>query len=67
MGGRLLTGLEACRTRDANFGVWWILGEWDEADVGVEVRLNGPGDSEHRVEDVLLLAPKLIAGGGGRS
>ena len=33
-------------------------------DVGVDVRLKGPGDSEWRVDELLLLAAKLGVGGG---
>lgn len=40
-----------------------MLGEYEETDVGVEVRLNDPGDSDRRVEEPLLFA-KLGASGG---
>lgn len=31
-------------------------GEWDDAEVGVDVRLKAPGDTEQRVDATLLLA-----------
>lgn len=40
-----------------------IPGEYEEIEVGVDVRLNDPGDSDRRVDEPLLLA-KLGASGG---
>ena len=40
-----------------------IPGECEDTDVGVDVLLNGPGDSEYRVEAVLLRAAKFGVGG----
>ena len=52
-GGRLRVGLVACRDlRGALTGVP-IPGDCDDIEVGVEVRLKAPGDSERRVDELL--------------
>ena len=46
IGGRLRKGL-SCLGLDADFeGAKTIPGEWEDIEVGVEVLLKGPGDSE---------------------
>lgn len=62
-GGRLRVGL-VCRGRSGDLVVAGIPGEYEEIDVGVEVRLNEPGDSDRRVIDEPLLFAKLGASGG---
>ena len=61
-GGRLLVGLDCLGLRGDLLGRD-MLGEYDDIEVGVEVRLKEPGDSERRVEEPLLCA-KLGVGGG---
>lgn len=61
-GGRLRIGLD-CRVFRGDWAGRDILGEYEDIDVGVDVRLSEPGDSERRVEEPLLWA-KLGVGGG---
>jgi hypothetical protein len=42
---------------------WVIPGEYEDNDVGVDVRLQGPGESEYRVDGLLTEAE--MAGVGG--
>ena len=51
-GGRLLVGLVVLARKGALMGVG-TPGDWDDIEVGVDVRLNAPGDSERRVEEPL--------------
>lgn len=51
-GGRLRVGLN-CLGRGTALGTKRNAGECEDIDVGVEVRLKGPGDSEQRVEGLL--------------
>lgn len=51
-GGRLRVGLD-CLGLGAAFGTKRNAGECEDIEVGVEVRLKGPGDSEQRVEGLL--------------
>ena len=51
-GGQLRVGL-SCLGLATGFETKRNAGEWEDIDVGVEVRLNGPGDSEQRVEGLL--------------
>lgn len=52
-GGRLRVGL-GCLVLGPTFDPRSRAGEWEDIEVGVEVRLKGPGDSEHRVEGLLV-------------
>ena len=61
-GGRLRVGL-TCLSRIGDLAESGMPGECDDIDVGVDVRLNAPGDSERRVDEPLLCA-KLGVGGG---
>lgn len=61
IGGRLRVGLD-CLTPRGDFAGRGMPGEWDDMEVGVEVLLKPPGDSDRRVEDPLLCA-KLAVGG----
>jgi hypothetical protein len=60
-GGRLRVGLSAVGRAPA-LGACSTAGEYDEAEVGVDVRLKGPGDSERRVEALLLRAKPGVGG-----
>lgn len=60
-GGRLRVGL-VCLLNGVLAGVP-MPGDADDMDVGVEVRLKAPGDSERRVEEPLSWA-KVGVGGG---
>ena len=60
-GGRLLVGL-VCRRRGTLIGVP-TPGEWEDMDVGVEVRLKFPGDSDRRVDEPLSWANAEESGG----
>jgi hypothetical protein len=62
-GGRLLVGLTDCLRVGTFFGPCSIPGECEEAEVGVEVLLKGPGDSDNRVEALLLCAVNGVGGG----
>lgn len=62
-GGRLRVGL-VCRGRRGDLVMTGIPGEYEEIEVGVDVRLNAPGDSDLRVVDEPLLFAKLGANGG---
>ena len=61
-GGRLRVGL-TCLTLIGDFAGRGIPGEYEDMDVGVDVRLKALGDSERRVDEPLLCA-KLDVGGG---
>lgn len=61
-GGRLRVGLVVLGLKGAFKGVG-TPGDWDDIDVGVEVRLNAPGDSDRRVEEPLSW-PWVGVGGG---
>ena len=50
--------------RSGDLVVTGIPGEYDEMDVGVDVRLKDPGESDRRVVDDPLLFAKLGASGG---
>jgi len=52
MGGRLLVGLDILVLGIVLTGVG-TPGDCDDIDVGVEVRLKAPGDSERRVDEPL--------------
>ena len=60
-GGRLRVGLSCFLLIEAFIGVD-TPGDWDDIDVGVEVLLKAPGDSERRVDDPL--SAKVGVGGG---
>lgn len=65
---RLVTGgreLTAGLSLGVNLEGEMTPGEWDDAEVGVDVRLKAPGDTEQRVEATLLLAALLWVGGLG--
>ena len=62
-GGRLCAELIGGLILDTNLGGYVIPGECEEMDVGVDVLLKGPGDSEARVEALLLRAASPAEGG----
>ena len=57
-----LLGL-GCPGRSEDLAASVMLGEWDDIEVGVDIRLSAPGDSERRVEEELEFT-KLGVGGG---
>lgn len=64
-GGRLRVGL-TCLVLEAIFDGATMPGEYDDNEVGVDVRLlKGPGESEYRVEG--LLVEVTIGPGVGKS
>ena len=60
-GGRLRVGLSCFRLTGGLTGIE-APGDCDDIDVGVEVLLNAPGDSERRVDEPL--SAKVGVGGG---
>lgn len=57
-----LLGL-SCPGRSEDLAARVMLGEWDDMEVGVDIRLSEPGESERRVEE-LLECTKLEVGAG---